>query len=73
VSDASAIPHGPYCYASLSPMDARGLMRVNGQCPYWERREGDHAYCRFLDYETEYARELLWDQVKVCGENTPTP
>jgi len=61
------IPSGPYCYASLDPMDTNGHMRIKGMCPYWESRPGEHAYCRFLNYETEFERELLWDQVKACG------
>lgn len=65
--EENRIPHGWYCYASLSEMDERGFMEINGKCPYWESRAGEHAYCGFLDYQTETERELLWDQVKICG------
>jgi hypothetical protein len=64
--DPSRIPDGSYCYARIGPMDEGGIMRIKGMCPYWERREGDNAYCRFLGYATETPRELLWDQVKIC-------
>lgn len=66
---SAEIPAGPYCYASLEPMDERGRMRIKGMCPHWKSRPGDHAYCGFLGYSTEFERELLWDQVKVCGVN----
>jgi hypothetical protein len=65
--DASLIPPGPYCYASLSPMDAMGRMRVNGLCPHWQRRGRDDAYCAFLG-ESD-ALGLVADQVKICGIN----
>lgn len=65
--DEAFIPSGPYCYASLGAMDSDGFIAIKGQCPYWESRPDEHAYCRYLDYETEFGRELLWDQVKVCG------
>ena len=42
-------------------------MAVRGKCPYWESRPGEHAYCGYLSYQTQFERELLWDQVKVCG------
>ena len=58
------IPQGLYCYDHLSPMDERGRMRVNGLCPYWERRGKELAYCRFLGVEEDF---ILWDQVKICG------
>ncbi len=61
------IPTGFYCYQSLSPVDDEGIMPVRGKCPLWEPRPGENAYCGFLKYETEYGRELLWDQVKICG------
>jgi hypothetical protein len=60
------IPSGPYCYASLDPMDERGHMKVNGKCPYWQSRGEMNAYCAFLDEEDTL---LLWDQVKICGVN----
>lgn len=69
VPNAADIPPGWYCYASISPMDERGRMQIKGMCPFWERRPDEHAYCRYLDYETECGRELLWDQVKICGVN----
>lgn len=63
------IPKGHYCYARLGPMDEHGVMPIKGMCPYWERRDGDNAFCKFLNYATEYPREPLWDQIKVCGVN----
>ena len=67
IPSADAIPDGPYCYTSLGPMDSEGFLPIKGQCPYWESRPDEHAYCRYLNYETEFGRELLWDQVKCCG------
>ena len=66
IPDAALIPAGVYCYASLSPMDKFGRMRVNGMCPYWERRGEHNAYCAYLDASDDI---VLWDQVKICGVN----
>lgn len=70
VKTDEAIPHGPYCYGSLSPMDERGIMRVHGKCPYWESRGERLAYCRYLQQEDDF---ILWDQVKICGVNDGEP
>lgn len=61
------IPEGPYCYASLSPMDAQGRMRVNGLCPHWLRK-AEGIFCAYLN-EGDDALGLLSDQVKICGVN----
>lgn len=67
--DPAKIPAGPYCYGSLSPMDERGIMQVNGPCPYRERR-AEGVYCAYLQTgDDEFG--LLADQVKICDVNNP--
>jgi hypothetical protein len=65
--DKSAIPTGPYCYASHGPMDERGLIKLHGMCPYRERRDGG-AYCAYLDSSGD-ALGMFEDQLKICGVN----
>lgn len=66
IPSADHIPHGPYCYASIAPMDENGRMKISGMCPYWERRGEQNAYCAYLREEDDL---MLWDQVKICGVN----
>lgn len=67
IPDASLIPRGWYCYESIGEMDGEGLMEIKGVCPYYKSLPDEHAYCGFMDYTTNFQRELLWDQVKICG------
>jgi hypothetical protein len=69
IPDASLIPSGWYCYEAIEEMDEQGFMRLKNVCPYYKSLSDDHAYCGFMDYTTEFSRELLWDQVKICGVN----
>jgi hypothetical protein len=57
--DEDVIPSGPYCYASISPMDENGVMKLNGLCPFWRG-----PYCHYLNHTDDL---LLTDQVKICG------
>jgi hypothetical protein len=62
------IPKGWYCYTRLGDFDDNGRMPVK-KCPHFRALPDDHARCELLKYTTEYSRELLWDQVKICGIN----
>jgi hypothetical protein len=66
------IPSGFYCYARLGGFDENGRMPIKS-CPHYRALPGDHARCELLDYTTEFSRELLWDQVKICGINDDWP
>lgn len=61
------IPYGDYCYTLLEHKNGKLKTKV---CPYWEYKKDDeghyYGYCHFLK-ESDYI--LLWDQVKICGEN----
>lgn len=63
----SRIPYGDYCYTLLEYKEGKLKTKV---CPYWEYREDKnehgYGYCHYLD-EGDYI--LLWDSVKICGEN----
>lgn len=62
--DTSVIPEGPYCY---EPIGWEGNLYHVKVCPYFKRKEDGDARCEFLEIEDDPA---LWDQCKVCGENT---
>lgn len=68
----NVIPHGYYCYESENAaIDLTGkvpVLRIR-TCPFWTKTKNG-AYCSHLDIDSEqYDSTLIWDQVKMCGEN----
>ena len=58
-----------YCYSRLVEDGIK--VRTHGLCPYWKKTGEYSASCAFLDYdEADHdCTPLLFDQVKICGEN----
>lgn len=72
------IPHGDYCYSILQEpcAETNYALRVK-TCPFWKLLdEHPHQMNGWCDYlktgdMVEGGTDLLWDQVKECGVNSP--
>ena len=67
------IPYGEYCHDIIHETIKDGeLLYECDVCPWWYTRvdsDGWDKYgCKYLGIE-QYSCDMLWDQVKECGEH----
>jgi len=68
-SDTSDIPHGPYCYSTVTK-DFMGLGHLLYACPHWRLLTSDNGYCAYLKKsDRDLGDGMLWDSYKECGVN----
>ena len=67
------IPYGEYCHGPFTVKDDCDDWGISCDvCPWWYTRidsDGQDKYgCKYLGIE-QYSYDMLWDQVKECGEH----